>query len=77
MNDLDQISMDVLTAGNCPGCGHRGFVLGPQGGQAINIECANLQCRQRYNVATYSGRVMMAQSIPRTSAWPSEPKKPS
>jgi len=75
MNDLDQISLDVLTAGNCPTCGKRGFVLGPRGGQAINVECANLKCRVRFNVVTYAGRVMMAQSIDRASVWPSEPKK--
>jgi len=74
MGAIDQLGLDILTAGQCPTCGKRGFVLGPRGGQSINIECANLKCRVRFNVATYGGRVLMAEAIETVNVWPSEPK---
>lgn len=66
-----------LNAGNCPTCHHRGFVPGPRGGLNMNIECANLDCRDRFNTATFSGHIMNAERIPKRvqggEAWPSEP----
>ena len=67
----------MISTGHCPDCSSRGFVLGPQGGMAINIECADLACRARFNVAFYSGMVLTAQRIERQAeggvSWPSDP----
>lgn len=40
----------ALELGRCADCGYRGFVLGPRGGAAQNIECGSLTCRARFNV---------------------------
>lgn len=58
-----------LDAGYCLDCGHRGFVLGPRGGNSTNIECGNLGCRARYNVAqlSMSHHIVMAHRIPKQS----------
>lgn len=78
-DDVDERGVQRLDAGHCPKCEQRGFVIGPKGGLNINIECANLDCRTRFNVAFFSGRVQHAQRIPKRSdggiAWPSEPSK--
>lgn len=75
---VSQLS-DALTTGHCPDCTYRGFVLGPRGGAAINIECGNLQCRARFNVTVWSGSIVMAQRLPRETeggtVWPSAPRK--
>lgn len=75
---MKQSELSDLNRGNCPTCSRRGFVIGPQGGISINIECANTSCRERYNVAFYGGHVQAAQRIPKRSdgglEWPSEPK---
>jgi len=42
----------LIGAGFCPDCGYRGFVLGPRGGVAINIECGNVDCRARFNIVS-------------------------
>lgn len=74
-----------LTRGECPDCDERGFVLGPAAGGGlkptltqINIECANLACRSRFNVALYSGEVIHAHRIESVAegglTWPSEPR---
>lgn len=72
-----------LSAGHCPRCDGRGFVIGPaahgMGHQLLNlnIECASLSCRSRYNVAFRSGEALMAQDLFDGRAgppWPSEPK---
>lgn len=76
--EITAIEQDALTAGHCPDCSSRGFVLGPIGGMAQNIECANLACRARFNVALFAGRVLHAHRIDRASEggipWPSEPQ---
>jgi hypothetical protein len=72
-NDLKAEIADAITRGYCPDCGRRGFVLGPQGGNAINIECANIKCRSRFNVALFGGKVMFAHRIDSDNKWPSEP----
>lgn len=68
---------ETLNKGSCPKCKKRGFVLGPMGGLSLNIECANLTCRERYNVAIFSGAVQSAEHIEKRAdgapAWPSEP----
>lgn len=67
----------AITAGHCPDCGQRGFVIGPQGGASINIECANITCRERFNATFYSGEVVFAQRIGNGwngPSWPSEPE---
>ena len=64
---IEYLPEDVLARmsdGYCPDCGHRGFVLGPRGGAATNIECG--ECRQRFNVTQgpLSHHIMMAHRIP-------------
>jgi hypothetical protein len=75
LNQAEEI--DRLNAGRCPDCNYRGFVLGPRGGSAQNIECGNLNCRARFNVTIYASRVVMAQRIERRrdggAIWGSEP----
>jgi hypothetical protein len=76
MKSPDVVTVGI-TLGNCPDCGHRGFVIGPQGGGHINIECANLSCRERFNVLFYSGTVVFCQRIGNGRegpTWPSEPR---
>lgn len=72
---LPQEDLDVLSAGRCPACNCRGFVIGPQGGRSINIECANIGCRARFNVAFVSGEAVMAETISGGPEWPSEPQR--
>jgi hypothetical protein len=74
MTDLATRSVILLTdddirtldSGHCPDCNGRGFILGPRGGVSINIKCANLDCRSRFNVASpgWSHRISFAQRIP-------------
>ncbi len=68
----------TINDGDCPDCRRRGFVLGPRGGMAQNIECANVECRARFNVVVHFGSVQRADRIERRSEggalWPSEPK---
>ena len=63
----------MITRGHCPDCTGRGFVIGPQGGNAINLECANLRCRSRFNASFFAGNVIFVHRIDRTGPWPSEP----
>jgi hypothetical protein len=65
MNDDDLANK--INDGHCPDCDYRGFIIGPRGGAAINIECASLDCRSRFNVVNFGGRIMMAQRIPKQS----------
>jgi hypothetical protein len=63
--------------GYCPDCGHRGFVIGPQTGLNLNLECGSLSCRARFNVAFYASSAIMAQRIEKRAeggyAWASDP----
>jgi hypothetical protein len=78
-----------LNDGHCPDCRCRGFVIGPMAGGSrpghqpaltvqINIECGNLGCRARFNVAFVAGEALFHQRLPKRSEggpkWPSEPK---
>ena len=60
---FSEADKNSLTRGHCPKCGSRGFVLGPQDGASINIECASW-CRARYNVALLAGHIIFAEKIP-------------
>ena len=64
LSDKERLS---LTRGHCPDCGYRGFVLGPRGGAAINIECGNTACRARFNVSSFAHwhGVAMGERIPK------------
>lgn len=66
-----------LSAGHCPLCEYRGFVLGPKAGINHNIECGNLNCRARFNVGMYAGHITFGQRIEARRdggpMWPSEP----
>jgi hypothetical protein len=80
--ELDNLKPDDLarlSAGTCPRCGDRGFVIGPAGGAALNIECANLSCRARFNVVFRSGEALMGHVNPREKdgggRWPSQPSQ--
>lgn len=79
MERLADSDLATLAAGHCPICKERGFVLGPRGGVAQNIECANLGCRARFNVVTYAGNVLMAEVIESEkdggATWPSAPHR--
>jgi len=55
----------TINKGLCPDCGYRGFIIGPQGGLNTNIECGNIRCRARFNVATYGSTIFFAERIPK------------
>jgi hypothetical protein len=67
----------AIERGHCPDCGHRGFVLGPQGGMAFNCECGG--CRNRFNVTRWMGVTAFVQRIPSVAEggvmWASEPTR--
>jgi hypothetical protein len=77
MIELLAFERDCINSGHCPDCNYRGFILGPRGGAGINIECGNTNCRARFNVTPYGGKVVMAERIEREieggSVWPSKP----
>jgi len=33
----------------CPSCGHTSYFEGPSGGATVNVTCAYIQCRKRWN----------------------------
>jgi len=74
-DNLTDDALATMSAGRCPECGYRGFVLGPRGGMSQNIECGNTKCRTRFNVLCVSGEIVMGSYIPRESegggTWPS------
>lgn len=77
---LDDRDCAVLTAGFCPTCLRRGFVLGPTAlGLNFMIECASARCRDRFTVVihhSHPGSVLSAQKVGNGRsgpAWPSEP----
>jgi len=74
---MNEAALEVLSRGLCPICARRGFVLGPMGGMSINIECANVECRRRFNVVPFAGTILKAEQIDRRGeggvTWPSEP----
>lgn len=79
---LAEFQLGTLSDGHCPDCGGRGYLNGPkQAGtmvDTINIECADVLCRARFNITFFSGRAIMGARLPRRSEggveWPSEPK---
>lgn len=76
---LEQVRIDALTAGHCPYCRYRGFVIGPMGTGMTNIECGNVNCRERFNVLFWSGTALFAHELPNgmtSEPWPSEPPPP-
>lgn len=62
---LGDEQMAAINKGHCPDCNHRGFVLGPRGGAAQNLECGG--CANRFNVAVLpaSHHVVLGHRIPR------------
>jgi hypothetical protein len=68
MNEVSEGDIARIASGHCPVCSYRGFVLGPRGGMSINIECGNVGCRARFNVASaFTHRIVFAQRIPKQS----------
>jgi hypothetical protein len=67
INWLEPDQVERMSDGYCPDCGHKGFVLGPRGAAAINIECGG--CGARFNVGSglSSHRFVMAHRIPKRS----------
>ena len=63
INEVTKDEFAKLGDGTCPDCGHRGFVLGPRGGAAINVECGNRSCRSRFNLTNVGWDLVMAQRI--------------
>jgi hypothetical protein len=68
----------MISRGYCPDCNHRGFVIGPQAGLNINIECGKTACRSRFNASFWGGDVVFCERIEKFgeggSIWPSEPR---
>lgn len=65
---LSENHLDLIRQGYCPDCNHRGFVMGPRAmGTNTNIECGNLACRARFNVActNFSHHLLMGHRIDR------------
>jgi len=69
MTWLNKAAVEIINSGRCPDCDYRGFVFGPGGASSQNIECGNLECRSRFNVArfSFSHHVVMAERIPKQS----------
>jgi len=61
---LTDPEIDMINAGHCPDCKHRGFVLGPRGGAAINVECGG--CANRFNIActSFSHTIVYGHRLP-------------
>ena len=76
--EITPLDLTAMSLGYCPACHKRGFVIGPRAGLSINLECANITCRQRYNAAVLSGNFMHGHYLPKRSEgglqWPSEPR---
>lgn len=66
---FDEAIRAAIDSGHCPDCGHRGFVFGPMGGASTNIECGNVNCLARFNVARgpLSSYVLFAERIAKRS----------
>lgn len=75
MRDPEMIN--AIESGHCPDCGYRGFVLGPQGGMAINCECGG--CRNRFNITRWMGKTAFVERLPSVAEggipWASEPTR--
>ena len=54
---------ESIGRGHCPDCNYRGFVLGPRGGAAQNIECGNVECRHKFNVVIFGNTCVRAERI--------------
>jgi len=61
MQSLTDDERATMSRGHCPDCNHRGFVLGPRGGAAINISCGG--CDKRFNVTTFGNEVVMGERL--------------
>jgi hypothetical protein len=70
MDNIPDDELEQIAAGHCPDCGGRGFVMGPQGGMCVNIECAQPKCQSRFNVAVWETGVVWAQRIDNDVEWP-------
>lgn len=66
LSPLTDDQVQRIGNGYCPDCSHRGFVLGPRGGNAMNIECGNIECRSRFNIVQgpFSHRALFAHRLP-------------
>jgi hypothetical protein len=81
MDTMGTAELRRIGQGHCPDCNHRGFCIGPQAGLNINIECGNLDCRARFNVAFYASSVVTGHRLPKASeggdSWASDPVEPA
>jgi hypothetical protein len=63
MSAHDPVLAESIRANRCPDCGNWGFLLGPRGGSARNIFCANPACRSGFNVTARGGQVLFCHRI--------------
>lgn len=54
---------DSFSRGILPCCGGTQYYEGPRGGLSQNIQCANEECGQRWNIAIVNGHCIMADKI--------------
>jgi len=51
---LDPVLFQALyVEKKCPDCGSTDFYVGPQGGMAQNVMCANENCGSKFNLAVF------------------------
>lgn len=75
---LEESELKTISKGYCPACRMRGFVIGPAGGAMLNIECAHIRCRDRFNILFVSGKAMIGHRLGNGATgpdWPSEPPR--
>jgi len=64
---LSDAALRLIAGDWCPDCHQRGFIRGPRGGMAVNIECRNAACKARFNVADVHNQPLWAHRIEKQS----------
>lgn len=60
--NLTDDQLAAISAGQCPVCGYRGFLIGPMAGHQINIWCGGVG--HGFNVAFFGGVAQMGHRLP-------------
>ncbi len=68
---LDPVFKALVVDHKCPDCGGGTFLMGPHGGMAQNIKCANTACGSEFNCAPFDdgqwcGKPFIAERIIRS-----------